>query len=292
MIVFLLLAGFGSAVHAQDPAEQDRQAMLLDLQRRHRMLTVRVETILAQKQAAEVNSMETRSRIETLRAANEEYALQHDRVGISAASFEEVLRSLQTQRVQLSIDLAGLEARREAMIEQQEQWSGQDDPARSTIQAALADLLAAQNENVRRIQALHEKGHVSESDLQGANEKLLEAKIRVAQAAQAPQDERRQQVENELLQLSLSRAESSARLSKIQELLDEFTRARMSLEAYRQGLDELRALEVVAEQLQQKQLELESQLVAFQIELQQIESEMELYRLEKRPSADKADSGG
>ena len=136
---------------------------------------------------------------------------------VSAESYPEVLRTLHSQRVQLSIDLAGLEARHQAIKE-----------AVATISATkmenligpLQKLVAIRASELDRLKAAHDKGIISLDDVRAAEIALLESKTRLAQKTSSSASASGQ-LNDQLLATSLEKAEKAARLAKTSSLIED-----------------------------------------------------------------------
>ncbi len=145
--------------------------------------------------------------------------------GVSNESFADIMRSLQLQRVELSIDLAGLDARRKSL-----QAIAETSPA-ATVQAAIQTKLQQQVEILKQslefAKTRYENGNGPESEMYAAQRNLLTAEIRLLEF---------QQVESsdagsiELRDVALERAEKRARLEKVDEILGQLAIARGQIE--------------------------------------------------------------
>lgn len=149
---------------------------------------------------------------------------QQDQQGVSTDSFPEILKYLQAQRVELLIDLAGMNARREVVFELKKDMTVDSD----SIVAQLEELLKLEEEELVRVQKLYKSSEITKSHYQKIQSRILELKIRMAEAKR-PQKSA-SLLNDELLNSSLDRAEKKARLEKINSLLVTFTEARSTLE--------------------------------------------------------------
>lgn len=145
-------------------------------------------------------------------------------IGVSNESFVDIVKQLQVQRVEMIIDLAGLEAKRDLMIQLQKAAGGDD---RQEILAQLKAALKLQESQAQRIEALRKSGVATETSLAEARKKVLELKIRIAEQTQ-PRTVAGS-AGTQLLNISLDRAEKTARLNKIETLLQEMNKARTTL---------------------------------------------------------------
>jgi len=146
-------------------------------------------------------------------------------LGISLESYPDVIRTLQTHRVELLIELAGLDAKRKLLSES---MSAQKRPEEkmNDSQVEQKRVLQLQQQRLEKLEKLAAEGSVSQED-------VLEAKIEFGQMrlrfAEANQEAAVKAPQNELLELSLEKAEQTARLQKVEELLASFTKARVKL---------------------------------------------------------------
>ena len=146
-------------------------------------------------------------------------------LGISLESYPDVIRTLQTHRVELLIELAGLDAKRKLLSES---MSAQKRPEEkmNDSQVEQKRVLQLQQQRLEKLEKLAAEGSVSQED-------VLEAKIEFGQMrlrfAEANQEAAVKAPQNELLELSLEKAEQAARLQKVEELLASFTKARVKL---------------------------------------------------------------
>ena len=80
-------------------------------------------------------------RLKTLQSSEQELLEKLDQIGLSDASFNGVIRTLQTQRVELTIDLAGIQARSELLLKKQQEikleTSKKDKPVIEKLQELL-----------------------------------------------------------------------------------------------------------------------------------------------------------
>lgn len=142
--------------------------------------------------------------------------------GVSPESFPEIMRKLQTQRVDLIIELAGLKARRTAMIEFQQST---ENPADKTIEL-LEQLLAQNLKKQARCEEMFSQGLIPEGEVMKAEGDVLNAEVELARAKQSTGNS---QLAAELLTLSLDTAEKQARLDQTLLMLKSITETRQSV---------------------------------------------------------------
>lgn len=148
------------------------------------------------------------------------------------------------------IDLAGMEARREVISEMKAEMEEES----SDVLKQLEELLANEEEMLKRAESLRKTGVTSLGEMHKAKSRVLELKIRLAEARQ-PKSQN-SMFREELLAASLDRAQKRAMLAKIEELLEKFTSSRKILEQTRNAqeklaitMDELNHLEKRVRQL-------------------------------------------
>ena len=182
------------------------------------------------KLAFESRLSKLQAQLEDLQNQRSELLKQQDKLGVSSASYDEIMRLLQTQKVQLTIDLAGIEARRDAMIEQRELGKKAESENNVPVAESLKELGKIQNERLRQIEAMHAKGVAPQSEVLDAKQQLLEVQIRLAGLSN-PNGADRQPLDGEMINISLSRAETVARLHKVDQLLEEYSGSRASFDS-------------------------------------------------------------
>lgn len=179
-------------------------------------------------------------RYEELAEAREQSNAVQDALNVSSASFDEVLRLLQTQRVILTIDLAGVEARFEALRSMALESAEESATGGHEIIERLASLVELERDRVQQAERLHETGASSQGDLNLARQCLINAEIRLAEARSGQATESSGPSAPELTALMLDRAEKAARLAKVNELSAEMLKARGPVESAAQLTEQLR----------------------------------------------------
>lgn len=128
-------------------------------------------------------------------------------------SINGIVEKLQSGKVELMIDLAGLDARREEILKMKEMAANEN----NELISDLEELLEIEQKKLKHIQALYEKNLVDISEGQAAKSRLLEARIRLAEAKQPSRSE--SILTEQLLEASLERAEKNARLKQTESIL-------------------------------------------------------------------------
>ncbi len=243
--VLLLVAATGTstAAFSQSVADLPAANPRLELAPQAISLPYLVERIADQEFNVKVMRMMQerlgRRHDELLKAREQSNAVQ-DALNVSSASFDEVLRLLQTQRVLLTIDLAGLEARLEAMTSAAKGPASETGPGGNEIVGRLVSLVELERDRLQHAQELHEKGASSQGDLNLARQCLINAEIRLAEARSGLANNSASPNAPELTALMLDRAEKAARLAKVSELSAEMLKARGPVESAAQLNEQLR----------------------------------------------------
>ncbi len=167
---------------------------------------------------------ELRTQMVELNNKRIELFAKQDSLGISSESFGEIMKGLQANRVDLKIDLAGLNARKSAMLTLR---AKSEKEHKVEMLEPLMKVLDLEEKNLADAEQLAKTKSVSQSAVRAAQLKVLEAEIRLAQARQPKTGAR---FTDELLNIALDESEKEARLAKVEELLDVFAASRKSLE--------------------------------------------------------------
>ena len=170
--------------------------------------------MLLTKEYAAVNDQLRNSKDELLKTDDQLTA-----ISLSIESFPDVLKMLQSSRVELMIDLAGLEARQKELLKQR------DDPPHPNPQPLLTKELSIAQELVKinqdELKLLEEKvrsGNSSTTQVLTAMKELKLSELRLAVTESKLADVSKVH-SAELSSLILDRAEKSARLALVEKLL-------------------------------------------------------------------------
>jgi hypothetical protein len=155
----------------------------------------------------EAQIQEVRSEAETLER------MQYEQ-GISRDSFPEIVGYLQTQRVELTIRQAGLDARLAAIRTLLDEGGG--NAVQEEMSRRMQKNIELLRQNYEEMQRLHERGAIAGGELRQAEGAMLQAEIEML-SMQADQGSG---LEGQLQELSLERAEGAARLNMVEELLN------------------------------------------------------------------------
>ena len=180
-----------------------------------------------------------------------------DKSGVSIESFPEIVKNLQAKRIELIIELAGLKARREAIVA-----ARADKPDNSAILTPLRKIIALQEKELNRIS----KSNGSAAEIRAAEIALLSSKIQLANANAAKPGSTL--LRDTLLNTSLAYAEAKARLAKTESLLDEILPTRKQL-------DSVTRLKAKAKRLLEVETDLTRQLLTANRAVDQLRAQLE-----------------
>ncbi len=206
-------------------------------------LGLEIQTIETERSSAAAGQAEAKMRADELDKMRSDLLRQQYELGVSKVSYDEIIRHLQTQRVQLSVDLAGIEARREILIAQQESGQKSAEEQKEPLAEMIKQLIEIQQERLSSIEALHARGSAATGDVLNAKQQLLETQIRLAEKIHAANDNRGSSLDPELLNVSLARAETAARLNRVNQLLGEYVGARTTIDSLGRVQSEIGAVE-------------------------------------------------
>ena len=183
---------------------------------------------------------------------------KQDSAGVSSESFGEVIRSLQSQAVQLKIDLAGLEARRN-FLQQASTELGKENNDNGILRPLQRTLQLAQENHKRLSKSSSPPEQVREAELN-----LLETEVRLAEAKQEAKQNNPQlsKISNQMFETSLERAEKTARLAIVQDMLNSITEARTDVEMTGRISQQVDGINQSLSQRKQRLTELESELAS------------------------------
>lgn len=190
-----------------------------------------------------------------------------DEAGVSSESFPEIMKNLQAKRIDLMIDIAGLEARRDAIVEAREKSQAERE---DKLIEPLQDIIAIQQTELKQAVKNLNDNVDTKIRVSAARKALLESKIRLGEAMSSGTNSTT--LVNSLLNTSLELAEKKARLSKSETLLKGVLPSRVNLDKTRVLNDRLRAIEDQEKELQFAIRRAEAEDFEFQIQLKRVES--------------------
>lgn len=241
--------------NSQSPAiTSNLQSMYESKKREHSQINDRHKAIMARYEQVQMNR-------ETLFDAQQE-------AGVTRESFGELMKTLQSQKIQLMIDLAGLEAKLDALKEAQ---SSTPEGNTEVLELLKRKFDLARQQHLR-LKQLHSKGTVSNADVTKSEMEVLVVELEMAQAKKPTSNP---VFSKELLAISLERTEKQARLIKTEELLAKISSSRNLL------IDEERLVRS-SEFLSTKLEESSSYKMDLEIELETLKKELEEFGGSKR----------
>ena len=169
---------------------------------------------------------------------------------VSDIAYEDVFRMLEIQKVELTIELQGLEARMKLLKERAVNSSGENSGVVNTRRELLRRYVANQKKNMDRIQKLAKKGAVSGIEASRAENLLAEAQLRL-QEFEAKAKETSPKYFEALFETSLAIAERKAKYEAVESLLSKHNDSRKQISK----LDELMELKSAERARQMKLLD-------------------------------------
>ena len=245
------------------------------------------QTLDTERSSAAAGQAEAKMRADELDKMRSDLLRQQYELGVSKVSYDEIIRHLQTQRVQLSVDLAGIEARREILIAQQESGQKSAEEQKEPLAEMIKQLIEIQQERLSSVEALRAKGSVPTADVLNAKQQLLETQIRLAEKNHAANDNRGSSMDPELLNVSLVRAETAARLNKVNQLLGEYVSARKTIDSLGRVQSEIGAVESSLLDFSRRSKKCEELLSRNQFRKEQLNAEYKRAEREEKNDDDK-----
>ena len=157
----------------------------------------------------------------------DEMVAKESSLNASMEAYPEILRTLQTQRVQLMIDLAGIEAKREAIVKFNQNSEKKAQELKVLELTPLKEILAMQTAQADKLARLKTTGAAVQADLYAAKLSVLSTRAKIQQATSKHSQSNR--INEMALDLALERAEKTARLDRTQGLLNEIFEERSIL---------------------------------------------------------------
>ena len=169
-------------------------------------------------------------------------------------------RKLQILRVELVIELAGLDARYKRLTEQEQSEDANAD------EIGLVEEIAGVNEKDYKLAVdQYRQGMVQPAEVSQKRISLLEAKLKLVELKS---DQSQNPSAAALTEIAIDRGDAQARLSTIERLLQEYYKARGNIEF-------LKRLEVEQELQQARSTENKAQLLQVQMQVEQLKLQLE-----------------
>lgn len=163
--------------------------------------------------------------IDTLAKSNEKLSLRltelkskQSKLSVSTESYPEVIKSLHSQRVQLLVSLAGIEARREALLVAKEEL--QATPINDDVLKPMLESIKLREELLNLVEAQARAADAPRSRVLEAKLALLHAKTQLAELKLSSRNSAAMgQLDTSLLETSLELADQKARLAQTKLLI-------------------------------------------------------------------------
>jgi len=257
-------SGLGCVTLAQDelpPQPTPQRSISLQWIERYRLLQDANSTQLEEAtQAAEFLQLQIHKRGEVLQ--NE---------GVSEAAYPEILTQLQVQRINLSIEQAGLDAKSEhlqAMLNKPPVDT--QDATLVKRRQMLEEILGLEEKELKGLQELAKAGVVTSSQVSELRKRVLQVEVQLLEleSPRSPQAHETVWASDVLAKVAMDRIEVAAKLAKIDELLVPQQRVRSMLSEIEQLKSKLSDVRAKQAYLQKRQFDLEDRLAQLQLELQ------------------------
>ncbi len=221
-------------------------------------------------------------RIEQLRGLEAEIDRRSSMVGqleqtlfdanLSMQSYPEVLAMLQTMRVQLKVDLAGLRTRQK-MIREFYPVDDKEDQVNQKKLAIAESMLELAQQRVERAELLVEKGTIPTSDLSAAQIELRQAELRVLES-QSTILHARQQSTQDNREIVIELSEKEAKLTEVESLLKSAAEARSTIREIETLQQANRRMETETQNVSAALATLQDELITRSEKLKQLEAEL------------------
>ena len=259
-LAVLLTARTGSAQQIAPP-QLSEPGQVQKVQVQSLKNAIRLMASEKEKLAAQIDSLS--SRLQVTRDEQNQLFEKQFALGVSVDSYGELTRSLQSQKVQLVIDLAGLDARRKALqLASKEMRKSEDEQ----IIAPLIEMVKLAKRTLDEQTQAQQHGSAGAADVREAERKLLMSQIQLAEAQRS--QSKTSNISNDLFETSLSRAEKQARLTVVEKMLSSLAQAR-------DVVDRTKQLGMRAEGINQSILKVSNRYEQVEFDLSQTKTELE-----------------
>ena len=230
-VIFAIASVINSSELKAQTSEPGLRQLMLEI-RNAELKCQRMEDRLEEIKKDRVSSAK---RLAELREQREKGLKQQDKIGVSADSYSTIITTLQSKRVDLLVDIAGMEARENTIkkIRREMEAGGAD------VISQLEKLVEIQKSNLQSVAQRYKVASASKSEVNAAESKLLEIEIRLTEAKR--QSKSSALLDDIFVKSTLDHAEKKARLEMTESLLNSFAQSRKNLEqqiALRQELDQ------------------------------------------------------
>lgn len=267
-IVCCIGSGLGVVAQAQSVGEAPRhevppevqQLIQQEFQQRKARLAISLEQ-------TEVKIDRTKQVIADMERSIDQLGQQLQDDNVSEISYPEILMQLQVQRINLSIEKAGLDAKSEKLLE----WVGNPPEGASAEKTLLKrrkleELLELERQGLERATALHNQGTVSAGELLDFRKRVLQVELQVLEleTPSQPQSTAAVWAGEMLSKVVLDRIEVDAKLMQVEKLLSPLQHLRPKLSTMQSTKKELDAWHEELSKLKARQMELQNQLTEYQ----------------------------
>lgn len=191
--------------------------------------------------------------------------------GVSEAAYPEILTQLQVQRINLSIELAGLDAKSKHLQAMLSKPPGEtQDATLVKRRQMLEEILSLEQRELKGLQELEKAGAVSSRQVSELRKRVMGVEVQLLEL-ESPSSTRTPETiwaGDVLAKVAMDRIEVAAKLAKIDELLVPQQRVRSMLSEIEQLRSKLSEMRVKQSYLQKRQFDLEDRSSQLQLELQ------------------------
>ena len=251
----LILGGLGAIAHAQSVGERSARELIKQRQVQHARQTL--ERNMAQLAQIEQLINDHEKRIEA-------YAEQLQSENISEISYPEILMQLQVQRINLSIEKAGLDAKAEMLAHLVNSPREEKSDSRALAKRQkLQELLDLEQQAHAQSLERHARGAGTTSEVAESRKRVIQIELQLLEVDEPQQTSGPEAIWAADLssKVAMERIEVSAKLSKIDELLHPMQQARPQLNSLQRMNKELEVFRNQRTQYLDRQLELSDRLV-------------------------------
>ncbi len=260
-------------------AQESRSAQVSQLEELERKIETQAQSV-AKAQERVVKEQDTlitlEQRILTTNAEVQRLDQDLFDASLSPSSFPEVLALLQTMRVQLKVDLAGMRARLNAQRElnDKENPSAAINERKLEIARAMSDLTQKRAEHTQKLVA---SGNAPQLEAQTAEIELNNAKLRVLEAQEVVESARSNSTQANR-DIILDLAEKESRLAEVEALLNSASGARRVIREIESQQQSVERLQIERQESAKKLERFQNQLEGEKSTLQGLQAALEANR--------------
>ncbi len=273
LLACCISSGLGLVAQAQDVGEAPRSEVSPDIQQLIQQEVQNNKTRLTKSlEQTEAKIDRTKQVIADMEHSIDQSAQQLHDVNVSEISYPEILMQLQVQRINLSIEKAGLDAKSEKLLQMVRDSATDTSNEKSAEKRnKLKELLELERVNLERALALEKQGVQTAHGISEARKRVIEVELKLLELA-GPQRQTSPEAvwAAELLsKIALDQIEVNAKLAKVAELLTPLQHLRPKLSAMQSTKKELDAWHDELSKLKARQMELQNNLSEMQSLLHQ-----------------------